>query len=1253
MSDNSDEDISYHSTKEEVAEFFKNYLKLEDEIQKNLINEYISGDALSSLSEEDFKYIGLKLGPIKKWFLYYNKNKDKFKKIEIKGQITINSTSEEVGKFFESYLYFKENSKNINGKKLMELNEADMKKLGMKLGQRKRLISYINHVDNNISINSSFEEVSQFLRNKLNISENSIKELALDGEALFSLKYNDIDELDLIDKEKESFKKFIDKKNTNKIQPLNERSNYNIFIIIGFKENYYKNILISFQYIKDNSKIRCEYRILDIIENIYEEEVCKSYLIQIQLKEIVTEINIIFEKDKNIGFEPLKIKIEKINNFFFFNKLNLFDNKIVDLSINDKFKEYYKYLCNEKSNNKEKFVINMIESLIENTEKIKFNGNNILIFLKLYVKYQIKSSLENKIIYNKIDNLLIENENILLDNELDNLISNSEIIKLLANIYIFEIKDKEYFLEILSKSKYKNDFCKAIFNLLDEKVISPKDLFIFNKDKILFFQEMLLEVISSRKDMDYIIEISKNLVNCLKFVMIFYLKIVEKINSLSYFFENYYQIKFDNLEINEDIANIIGLTQLIFKISNDKSYYLIDYEKLFLKLENALSSENLDYYCILYKFINFCEKDISQKTKEKFYNNIHTNGINKIKNKQMNFSQIINFIIHQDIYYFDPKYKKSEKREPKIIKYINITDVDKNYLENIEVFKNLKLYNIFIDSNYETEKKFYSIIIEKIKKLKDIKTIMDIFPLKIINKDFTLLINSKIDEFKNTFECGKDLFEVLDFWMNINLLNKLDPKYVIDIRFTNIDISNKYLIYLLSIKKNNRKMNLYKINLMKDMLLKINIQNMKQKKDPQFLINLLVNSECEEELCLYFLKRINKISITEKDFYSHEKSLKFVIFKAFLENCKNIFEKYKNKEGTYTHTTNIKKCKILETLYKGDKNFNDFQLFIKDKNLESKIKLITSGEEEAKLLYSMIKNNFEQCLKDYNIIKNLIDYYTTFYPKTKEEIINKLIEKEKEYKKKTIHELIDNFDLEIFLGIDNFYLKEAIEESSNLKYKNSSFFMIIYINNYAKYNSEKSEEKILKESIKIYIDTFKEIIEKLELKLSLHNINGIEMIVKDSLNDEFNIDKEIDFIKENFSFLNKTDYIAKYLKNNFMEFLEEFQFVKLINGIIQFIDYNYKVNENKPTRIFISLKNIYNSIVENNINEENINKFVDSLKSNEFYINSDNILIQFYRVLSEKKESILFLKNIKDSIINRKENLYFNNNINNKLNIYI
>ena len=93
MSDNSVKDISYYSTKEEVAEFFKNYLKLEDEIQKNLINEYISGDALSSLSEEDFKYLGLKLGPIKKWFLYYNKNKDKFKKIEIKGQITINSTS--------------------------------------------------------------------------------------------------------------------------------------------------------------------------------------------------------------------------------------------------------------------------------------------------------------------------------------------------------------------------------------------------------------------------------------------------------------------------------------------------------------------------------------------------------------------------------------------------------------------------------------------------------------------------------------------------------------------------------------------------------------------------------------------------------------------------------------------------------------------------------------------------------------------------------------------------------------------------------------------------------------------------------------------------------------------------------------------------------------------------------------------------------------------------------------------------------
>jgi len=137
-----DNNISNKSTKEEVAEFFKNQFRVNEDVSNNCIKEYISGDILPILSDYDFKSVlGLKFAPLKRWRKYYYENEDKFKEEEIKEEISPDSSSEEVKKFLESYLDFKDNY-NLDGKILFRLNEKDMKKLGMKLGQRKKLIKY-------------------------------------------------------------------------------------------------------------------------------------------------------------------------------------------------------------------------------------------------------------------------------------------------------------------------------------------------------------------------------------------------------------------------------------------------------------------------------------------------------------------------------------------------------------------------------------------------------------------------------------------------------------------------------------------------------------------------------------------------------------------------------------------------------------------------------------------------------------------------------------------------------------------------------------------------------------------------------------------------------------------------------------------------------------------------------------------------------------------------------------------------------
>ena len=247
-------------------------------------------------------------------------------------------------------------------------------------------------------------------------------------------------------------------------------------------------------------------------------------------------------------------------------------------------------------------------------------------------------------------------------------------------------------------------------------------------------------------------------------------------------------------------------------------------------------------------------------------------------------------------------------------------------------------------------------------------------------------------------------------------------------------------------------------------------------------------------------------------------------------------------------------------------------------------------------------------------------------------------------------------DIKNLFNIKNFYLKEAIEESSNIKYKTSSFFMLIYNIHYKNDKLDKSEDKILKESINDYLNIFKEIIEKLESKEPLYEISNIELIVKETLNPEFDWDKEMNLINQEFSGLNKKDYLLHNFKNDFIFFIEQFQFVDLIRGIIKFIEYNYKSNENKETNCFNNLRTIYNSIIENKINEENINEFINLLKTNEYYFNNENILIQFYKTLLEKKESLAFLNKIKDTILNINDNQsqYLNSNeISNLINAYI
>ena len=137
--------LNSNSSKEDVANYFAKNFKIKDDVKNNLIKEDISGDILNNLDDDNFKALGIKLGPLTKIKKFLKDNKDKFgeKKIDVK--ITGKTGAREVANFFEECLNFTGELNEMDGKGLIELNEEGMNKLGLNIGQKKKIIKYINY----------------------------------------------------------------------------------------------------------------------------------------------------------------------------------------------------------------------------------------------------------------------------------------------------------------------------------------------------------------------------------------------------------------------------------------------------------------------------------------------------------------------------------------------------------------------------------------------------------------------------------------------------------------------------------------------------------------------------------------------------------------------------------------------------------------------------------------------------------------------------------------------------------------------------------------------------------------------------------------------------------------------------------------------------------------------------------------------------------------------------------------------------
>ena len=359
-------EISSDSKKEEIADYFQKNFKINDEAKNNLIKEDISGDILLDISDNEFKSLGIKVGQFIKIKKFIKGNEDKFKNAkEIKVKITSKSSPQQVKNFLESCLNFRQNDINIDGKRLLELGEEEMDKLGFNLGQKKKLVKYIDYfktlppeeeeekekeVEEEIIIhrNSSEQDVSNFLRKKSHLSQEIIDSLGFDAEGLLDLEDNEIDGIEeLNDNEKNNLKNSL-KENKEKLNQKN-------------KEKTYKN----------SKEIEHE---IKITEKSSEEDVSKFLMKKLNFSEkSINELQLdgeslfLLEIEDVDGLNITQSEKKKLKEFL--------------LQIGKKSKENKKIEITYDSNKKEaeKFLVEKLGLNKETTKKLDLDGETLFL----------------------------------------------------------------------------------------------------------------------------------------------------------------------------------------------------------------------------------------------------------------------------------------------------------------------------------------------------------------------------------------------------------------------------------------------------------------------------------------------------------------------------------------------------------------------------------------------------------------------------------------------------------------------------------------------------------------------------------------------------------------------------------------------------------------------------------------------------------------------------------------------------------
>ena len=1094
---------------------------------------------------------------------------------------------------------------------------------------------------------SNKNEVFKFLKIKLGFCYKSIKELNMDGENLFLLDEEDIDRIGKIKKdERLKLKQFLKKVKKPKegIQIMNQKSKYNVFFAICIKEQYKNYLLIKTYEMGYFSKKPVENDIIHIEDySSMRNEKLKFFIFHVYSNSKISNLQICI-KDSYYNREiESTIEIRRNNEIFFLIDHVPFNGRqpyfFFRIEIKIIIKEYLSYFFNEQNKNiiERRFKEYLLKALINKIKSLNQLVLNPQLILKLF-----KLCCEFNLSLEKIDCLEIEKIKAEREVNLDKkyYVSNEDIvifgikkknkkfISLLLQIYAKY--DINYLLILLNSNNWEY-YSRVVLDLLYDK-IRYEDLKFEKQENVTIFQNKLLSVSSSRDEINYVIRISKGLLNNLNFIkknLQTIIKILEANKSRFTFWKNIdFTLNLDGPLGDDNVDDIIKVLLDIIPIIKEKNIKILNYDNIFENLVNCYSNKSFEDLCQLHKLIDVLKKEkLNQEIIIRFYNMVHKEGMLSIKNRRLNSEKIINFMISQDIYYYSPNYSRNAFRDPEIFKYIKITDEDENYLKTIDLIKKHKLWNLFFDSPYK-KTEFYRILINHMKKIRDFKSIFDIFPIEIFDKEFTFLINGKINEFfysglKEKEDKYELLFKILDKWIIVNNKLSLKMEYVIDTIELNNNFASKYYFYLLKSQEMQQYTTLFQYSILKFFL----NQNRRGDNSAELIISLLLVAP-NNNILLFFLNKLENQILTEKEFYQKGETYNYLLFKLFFEKCSDLIKNPQISHSKYLYNTVLLKNKIYNDLQNNQVAYKIVNNLIEDDILYKKIMVIIEDKNQSDKIYNKFKENMNICNQLFDQLETIKDYYITFFNMTKEKAIKLIKQKLAQLKKENISDIVNKGD-NIFEANQEFNFQQAKEESKNIKYKTSIFFMCIYNKNKDNIGIE-TEDTIYKDSLNDFNEALTKIIQQKETKEPFFEIKCVELIMKAVEEQSYDMSGEMVFLSKEFESLGKKDYISNNLLEDLINFSQKDKIKNNIQGIIELIE-AYKTLSNIETTDFMDkLKKMHEIILSQGVSGEDIKQAKDLLLKYNYDISQKTALTNFFELFIEQKKSIEFLKTIKE-----------------------